>query len=209
LGRRLSAESGLLTGYANTIPGSNLIALKGAQVAALTTGGPFTVAIRGTAGASAARLTVNNLQAGAIQRTIVFPGVPVTTTTVATLTLPAATVDLSAQLVYRYTPDSPVETLSGMVLDGPQAGDVTAPTVRVAIEAGSGLVVVTADDEPEGSGVMQVLYSGETDPVHFLPYTGPFAWPAGSACVTGLALDRAGNTGTDRLCRTWLPMVIR
>lgn len=209
LGRRLSAESGLMTGYANAIPGANLVVLEGAQVAALTTGGPFTVAIRGAAEASAARLTVNNLQAGAIQRTITFPGVPVTTTTAATLTLPAATVDLSAQLIYRYTPDSATETLTGSVLDGPQAGDVTAPTVHVAIEAGSGLVTITADDGPEGAGVMQVLYSGEPEPTHFTPYTGPFAWPAGSACVTGLALDRAGNTGMDRLCRVWLPLVVK
>lgn len=206
-GRRLSDESGLMTGYANTIPGANLITLEHAQVAALTAGGPFTVAIHGIAASSAARLTVNNLQAGAIQRTIAFPGVPITTTTAATLTLPAATVDLNAQLIYRYTPDSPAETLSGSVLDGPQAGDVAAPTVRVAVEAGSGLVTVTADDGPGGSGVMQVLYSGEADPVHFTPYSGPFAWPVGSACVTGLALDRAGNTGMDRLCLTWLPLI--
>lgn len=208
LGRRLSAEGGLLAGYANTIPGANLIALAGAQVAALTTGGPFTVVIHGTAGASAARLTVNNLQAGAIQRTVTFPGVPVTTTTTATLTLAAATVEPGAQLAYRYTPASPTETFAGAVLDGPPAGDVTPPVAHVAIEPASGLVTVTAEDAG-GAGVMQILFSGESEPTHFTPYSGPFAWPAGAACITGLALDRAGNTGTARLCRTWLPMVVK
>ncbi len=56
---------------------------------------------------------------------------------------------------------------------------------------------------------MQVLYNGEKEPAHFTPYTGPFAWPAGSACITGLALDRAGNAGMARLCRAWLPMVVK
>ena len=55
--------------------------------------------------------------------------------------------------------------------------------------------------------MQQVLYSGETTAVHFTLYEEPFVWPAGAACVTGLALDRAGNTGAGYLCRTLLPLI--
>ena len=40
-----------------------------------------------------------------------------------------------------------------------------------------------------------------------MPYSEPFAWPAGAPCVTGMAVDRAGNTGVGSLCRMWLPII--
>ncbi len=206
-GRRLSGDNGLLAGYADAIPGATLVEVAGAQVAALTTGGPFAVTITGTNADTAARLKVENLRLGAIVRTLAFPGLPMTTTTTANLSLASAMVEPDALLTYRYTPDSPVQELTAVALDGAPAGDVTAPIVRVTRDAETGLVRVTASDEEEGSGVQQVLYSGEATAVHFTPYIQPFAWPAGAACVTGLALDRAGNTGAGYLCRTLLPLI--
>jgi DNA-binding beta-propeller fold protein YncE/pimeloyl-ACP methyl ester carboxylesterase len=208
-GRRLTPTNGLLAGYANTIPGANLVDVGGAQVAALTTGGPFTVTIRGTAADGMARLIVSNLQSGAIVRTLTFPGLPMTTTTTAVSVLPGPVAEQDLALTFRYTPDSPEQLLTGILLDGSQAGDTQPPSVKVTLDRANGLVSVTADDGADGAGVMQVLYSGESSPTHFLPYVEPFAWPAGAQCVTGLAQDRAGNTGAGRLCRTWLPMLIK
>jgi hypothetical protein len=208
-GRRLAGNTGLLTGYANTIPGANLVEVAGAQVAALTTGGPFTVTIQGSTAAGSARLKVENLRSGTIVRTLAFPGLPMTTTTTAALTLPSASVEPGTVLTYRYAPDSPAQELTTAPLDGGQAGDVTPPTVRVASDPATGLVTITAADGEAGSGVMQLLYSSETPPKHFLPYSEPFIWPAGAPCVTGVAQDRAGNTGAGQLCRTWLPMLVR
>ncbi len=208
-GRHVANDNGLLAGYANTIPGATLVAVTNAQVAALTTGGPFTVAIHGTAAEGAARLKVENLRAGAIVRTLAFPGLPITTTTTATLTLAAATVEPGAVLTYRYTPDSPEQAVTTVALDGERAGDVTAPTVQVTLDYETSLVTITAADEEGGSGVQQVVYSRENSAAHILPYDGPFLWPAGAACVTGLAIDRTGNTGAGWLCRTWLPMGLK
>ena len=112
------AGDGLLSGYADAIPGANLVEVAGAQVAALTTGGPFTVAISGTAADGAARLKVENLRTGAIVRTLAFPGMPITTTTTAALTLASASVEPDTMLTYRYTPDSPVQDLTAVALEG-------------------------------------------------------------------------------------------
>ena len=208
-GRRLAGDTGLMAGYANTIPGANAVALKGAQVAALTANSAYTVTIRGTVVGGAARLTISDLSSGAMVRSIVFPGLPMTATTTATFTLAGPTTVPDLMLAYQYTPDSPVDYLPGTVLDGPQAGDVTPPAVSVTADPTTGLIAVTAADGAQGSGVVQILYSGETSPKHFVPYRAPFAWPAGAQCVTGLAQDRAGNTGAGQLCRTWLPMLIK
>jgi hypothetical protein len=211
-GRQLSAGSGLMSGYANTIPGANLVAVTGAQVAALTRPGPYTVQIRAAGdleAAGAARLTLAELQDGAIVRSMNFPGIPITTSTVATATLagPATSPDLT--LTYRYTSASPEQQLPGTLLDGSHAGDVAPPAVHMAADAASGLVRITAEDGAGGSGVVQILYGAGGSPQNFLPYSQPFAWPAGARCVTGLALDRAENVGTAQLCRTWLPMLVR
>ena len=132
-GRRLSGDNGLLAGYADTIPGATLVEVAGAQVAALTTGGPFTVAItrhgRGRRRAAEGREPAP----GAIVRTLAFPGIPMTTTTTAGLSLASASVEPETLLTYRYTPASPVQELTAVVLDGAQAGDVTAPIVRVTL----------------------------------------------------------------------------
>ena len=138
LGRRLAGNTGLLTGYANTIPGANLVEVAGAQVAALTTGGPFTVTIQGSAADGSARLKVENLRSGSIVRTLAFPGLPMTTTTTAALTLPSASVEPGTVLTYRYTPDSPAQELTTAPLDGGQAGDVTPPTVQRRVRPGDG-----------------------------------------------------------------------
>ena len=87
-GRRCATEGGLMAGYANTIPGANLVEVEGRSGRRADDGRSIhRLVISGTAenGCSAAAATTwSKASSPALWP---FPGVPVTTTTTAVLTL--------------------------------------------------------------------------------------------------------------------------
>ncbi len=95
-------------------------------------------------------------------------------------------------------------------LSGAAAEDLAPPVTTITIAADR-TVTLTATDG-DGSGVHQILYSTEAQPVHYQVYTAPF--PLGNAShVTAVATDLAGNTEYPPAEVTgatlYLPLVVR
>lgn len=195
------------------IPGVTFETGEGAQVAMLPATGTFQVTIRGTPAGGAAQLRMSEVTGGTNTKTLVFEGIPLTAETVATTTASGAGVPESSTLNFKYdasTPEQPVGTLPA--LTGPASEDISPPISRISMGQ-AGLVTITGQDEPGGSGLASILYT--TDGTTFKPYTAPFRAPSGTRAITAVALDKAGNAESPgaRLelggSRVYLPLVRR
>jgi hypothetical protein len=110
----------------------------------------------------------------------------------------------------RYDENTPVQMLTATSLSGTAAGDDMAPAVGVDINLASNQVTILAADDEGGSGIAHVYYSTAAPVEEFTEYTGPFALPLGTSCVTAVAFDNAGNTSAPGYhCLTRLPRLVR
>ena len=208
-GRHTGPIAGQAFGSENKIPGVSYMASEGAQVAVISEGGPYTITLASRQAAGAAMLRITPQIDGAMLGTVMYPGIPMTATTVATLTLAGPGV-LPGELRYVYQPGLPPQTVSGRALNPTEAGDLVPPAGQVHIDPRTHLVTIEAQDNPGGSGIEKILYSTGQPPVDYSEYGGPFTLPAGDSQVTAVITDRAGNSGTaGPATLTWLPLLLR
>ena len=100
--------------------------------------------------------------------------------------------------------------MAGVLLTGADNADITPPTGAIVFDASTNLVTINAIDDTGGSGVVEVSYSIDDPPVYYVPYSGPFAMPAGVRQLNAVATDRAGNSGpAGHLEFVYLPLIAR
>ena len=200
-------DSGFVVEYG--IPGLSYVETRGAAVAMITSGGPYTVTVTGTQANDAALLQVTQMVNGVSQQSTVYTSIAISGTTAATLTI-AGPGAMPAPLQVAYAPDWPIQTMPGATLTGDAANDVAAPTGALSLDLRTRTVTVAARDEADGSGLASILYSLETPPVNYQVYTGPFVLPPGAGSVWAVATDRAGNSGpVGQAHLRWFPILKR
>ncbi len=189
----------------NHIAGVDYSPGKDAVTATVMAGGPYTIVVRSTALNGSALLRVSTLDQGETDETVVYAGIPIIATTVATMTLagPAA---VPSPLQILVAPGEPIQTNNGTHLTGTAAQDLTPPATTVTRNVQTNVVTVTAQDGPDGTGVAQILVSGDYPPVNYTVYNGPFHLAASARCVSAVAIDNAGNASLAQpICRSWVP----
>ncbi len=192
LGQHAGPISPTLPGSESNIPGVDYEVTDGAATAMITASGTYTIVVRGNRTDGAAMVRVSALSNGAFTQSVAYEGIPITSTTVANLTLTAPGLPVIPTFVTHYDVGWPVTPVNNLgLLSGPASLDLLPPKTSDSLGANR-MVTLSAQDEPGGSGVARVYFSTETPPVHYTTYTGPFALPAG-AVVTAFALDHAGN----------------
>lgn len=194
LGRHTGPIAPMALGAENSIPGVGYESSGSAQVAMIAASGVYTIVLRGERPNGAAMLRLSAMDNGVITQTLAFEGIPITTTTVATLTLTTPGVPISPSFVTQFDAGWPVQSVGVLgVLTGTASQDITPPMTFITLDAGRN-VTITAQDDPGGSGVLRIYYDTESTPLHYAEYTGTFQLPPGTS-VTAFALDRAGNAG--------------
>ena len=75
------------------------------------------------------------------------------------------------------------------ILTPTESADTTPPTTRIMLERGE--VIISAEDNPGGSGVLRTYYT--TDGSNFSVYRGPFQLAPEAKLVMAYSIDRNGN----------------
>lgn len=189
-GRRTGRALGTAYGVEREIPGVAFELTPQLQMAMIAVDGTYHITLTGVL-QGGALLRIRSYDSGEINQTEVFPGVAISTTTIATLTL--NTVDMTiSPLHYRYDTAALPQQLAPVTLQGDSSADLTPPatTIRLA----NGVISLQADDGPGGSGVREILYRIEPGAESYSVYSTPFTAPAGATGIRALATDRAGNS---------------
>ena len=174
------------------IPGAGYEVSNGAVVAVLPDG-VYTIKLPGTQDQGAAQLRLNRLSHGEVIESLVFESIPTSKTSMATLTMNTANFDPELTLKYKYDEQSPQQEIGVLShLTGVESEDILPPVSTIALGTNN-LVTITAEDNPGGAGVYQILFSTEDEPTTYQVYGDPFQLPEGSERVTAIALDLAGN----------------
>jgi pimeloyl-ACP methyl ester carboxylesterase len=182
------------------LPGVSYESLRHGAMAFISNGGtyavksaPYTLKLQGTQADGAAQLRISSMVNGVIDKTLVFEGIPITLTTVATLTLPTGALPDSLTLNYKYDESSPAETAGTLgKLDGDASRDLTPPTISMQVNTTPSEITLTAQDEAGGSGVLRILYSTQSEKGEYLTYTNPVSLGTG-ANIWAIAMDNAMN----------------
>lgn len=178
--------------YEKSIPGAGYEVSNGAVVAVLPDS-VYTIKLTGTQDQGAALLRLNRLSHGKVTESLVFESIPTTTTSVGTLTLDTTDFDPDLTMKFKYDEQSPEQAIGVLShLTGAESEDVLPPVSRITIDTNY-LVTITAEDNPGGAGVSQILFSTEDEPTTYQVYRDPFQLPEGAGRVTAIALDLAGN----------------
>jgi outer membrane protein assembly factor BamB/pimeloyl-ACP methyl ester carboxylesterase len=213
-GRRTGRALSTPYGVEREIPGATFELTPQLQMAMITVDGTYHITLTGVL-QGGALLRVRWYDNGEVTQTEVFPGMAISTTTVATLTLNTVDGTISP-LHYRYDAKSPPQTLTAGTLQGDSSADLSPPTTSIHID--NGVISLQADDGPAGSGVREILYRVEPGAEGYRVYGAPFAAPAGATGIRAVATDRAGNSeypGAHRQIdaapqqRIFLPVVVR
>jgi hypothetical protein len=199
-------------GYETNIPYSGYDSTGDGQVITLMAADAYTVTLHGSQSTGAAILRVSTLVNGVVGESLAYDGIPITTTTTATLTFhlsvatpPVLPADMN--MVAQYAPGWPVELVgSSGILSGTAGQDLLPPVVSISMSPDR-LVTISAQDEPGGSGVAHIYYSTGNPAGRYQEYSGAFTLPPGMH-VTAFASDFAGNVSYTPN-PTYLPLIQR
>ena len=153
----------------------------------------YTVKLQGTQPDGAAQLRISSMLNGEIDETLVFESIPITQTTVATLTMQTGELPDSLTMNYKYDESSPEEIAETLgKLTGEDSQDLTPPTISMQFNASTGKITFSAQDEAGGSGVFKILYSLQSEEGEYLTYTTPVLIGTGEN-IWAIAMDNALN----------------
>jgi hypothetical protein len=195
------------------IPGSGYDLINGLQIALLPRGKAYEIRLSGIV-TGAAQLQLSTVVSGVVVERVLYEGVATIPKTAATLKVSEAGLQAPPPLLYSYDGTSPPREVQPLpTLRGAALEDLTAPSVRLAVDAGR-LVTIVAEDNPGGVGVHRIYYETDVSPGKTFAYMGPFEVPNGAGTIRAFAVDKAGNSSTARgelkvEVRTglWLPSI--
>jgi pimeloyl-ACP methyl ester carboxylesterase len=201
-GNHVGLPAGALFGQEVEIPDASFVVSGlpsgGVQVARLHANDTYTITLTSRMPDGAASLRLTYYQGDQAVMMQVFQSIPMTTTTTATVLLPGLALgDQTPPLALVWAEGVPaveIPLLGSYTGDEAENPDLIPPQASISVSE-SGLVTITAVDNPGGSGVATIFYS--LDPAaandSFVEYTGPFQLPGGPVKITAVALDNAGN----------------
>jgi pimeloyl-ACP methyl ester carboxylesterase len=201
-GNHVGLPAGALFGQEVEIPDASFVVSGlpsgGVQVARLHANDTYTITLTSRMPDGAASLRLTYYQGDQAVMMQVFQSIPMTTTTTATVLLPGLALgDQTPPLALVWAEGVPaveIPLLGSYTGDEAENPDLIPPQASISVSE-SGLVTITAVDNPGGSGVATIFYSLDAAAANdsFVEYTGPFHLPDGPVKITAVALDNAGN----------------
>ena len=195
-----------------SLPGVSYLETRNGTTAMLEANGTYQLSLSGKQPDSAAQIRLQKLENGQVTQSAVFESVPITTTTVATLTVEVAVLPPDLALQLGYQPGDPVQSIPiASLLSGQAAYDLTPPQTAIQVDA-KRQVSLSAKDEPGGSGIQAIYYSLDGPQTGFHLYNTPVTLPPDKNLVWAYSVDKARNYSLLSVYppeHLYLPMTLR
>ena len=186
-GHRLRQNQTLPSIFEVSIPGASYKPERTFTSVLLTQPGMYTCKFLGRS-PSAVDIYLTGFNATTRLDTIYFHGVPISERSSAQFAY--STYDPPVNLVLTLQDEARREDIPPTAILNPRESQDTLPP-RTTISLKGEQVIVSATDNPDGSGVLQTYYT--TDAQTFSVYSAPFLLPAEAKIVMAFSIDRNGN----------------